>query len=141
MAIKTKKITDLSTLGNISAANTFFLGVDNDITGKISYGDILDDVREIVNGTVKTTVPAAFAELTATTEETTTSKNEDVERLEKFVNQMKKELSDVTAAYKSLNSKYTSYVLSTSETILSLQTTIGSQSEKIEKLESFVQAL
>ena len=141
MAIKTKKITDLATLSNISTTNTFFLGVDNDVTGKIKYADILDDVREIVNGTVQSTVPTAIAEIASTNDDSSTSSLEDFVRLENYVNNMKKDLSDVIASYKELNKKYESYAVSTADTILSLQSQIATQNEKIDSLEGFVQAL
>ena len=145
MAIKTKKITDLATLTNIPSESTYFIGCNGETTGKVKYGDILEDVSDIIENVVNTNVQNTLATMQVSVEEpkevTPTTSTEDFNRIENFVNQLKRELSDVVASYKELNKKYTSHVLSNAEIILNLQTEVAAQAEKIAALEGFVKAL
>lgn len=150
MAIKTKKITDLTPLsGNNDALSSkgdkiYFLGTISDITGKIDYTSIINDVRDIVANQVSSAVETYMVSVAAEeepVEEVPSASNEDLIRLENFTNQIKRELSDVVAAYKELNNKYISHVTSNAEIILTLQTQLAEQETKIATLEGFVQAL
>lgn len=149
MAIKTKKITDLTTLSgkndtlSSKGEDIYFLGTISETTGKIDYNSIVNDVRDIITNQVSSAVENYMA--TAVTEEPVEEvpsfSNEDFIRLENFTNQIKRELSDVVSAYKDLNKKYTSFVTSNAEVILTLQRQLAAHEEKIAALESFVHNL
>lgn len=144
MAIKTKKISDLSTLNDISGENTFLLGVNGTSTGKIKYGNILEDVKEIIRTTVNPIVESSLSTIIATTEEEVVESpvsSSEIERLEDIINQLQRQINDTTNAYKELNKKYISFTKSSTETITALQNDLVTQTEKVAALEGFVQAL
>ena len=149
MAIKTKKITDLTTLSgkndtlSSKGEDIYFLGTISETTGKIDYNSIVNDVRDIIANQVSSAVETYMVNVAAEepVEEVPSASNEDLIRLENFTNQIKRELSDVVAAYKDLNNKYISHVTSNAEIILTLQNQLAEQETKIANLEGFVQAL
>lgn len=142
MAIKTKKISDLAELTSINE-NTYFLGINGDSTGKVSYGKILDDVNYIVDNKVEGAAstfalnqPAMISEVNDEPEN-----NEVIKELTSRIDFLQSELSDTITAHKSLQKKYNSYTKSTADTILILQNTIGEMQTTVENLVSFVQNL
>lgn len=146
MAIKTKKIADLTT---ISTTNSYLLGSQNGVTGKIPYSSITSEIEELINSKISSIQPA-----TPTTVEVAQDvESAEVTALKNEIASLKNTLGELSVSYKNLNKKYNTYVQSTSETILELQenvrllsvapktTDTSALETRITALESFVQAL
>lgn len=146
MAIKTKKIADLTTIGT---ANAYLLGSQNGVTGKIPYSSITSEVEEIVNAKVSSIQPAN----PSTPEVASVEESAEVTALKNEIAALKNSLGELHTSYKNLNKKYTTYVQSTSDTILELQETVrllsiapqttdsSALETRVAALEGFVQAL
>lgn len=64
MAIKTKKISDLST---IARTGSFIVGMKDGVTGKIAYDDIMKDVDVHIESAVNTGISTAMSAIPTTT--------------------------------------------------------------------------
>lgn len=146
MAIKTKKITDLTT---ITTTNSFLLGSQNGVTGKISYSSIISEIEELINAKISSIQPTE----PETVKVAQVEESEEVTALKNEITSLKNTLGELSVSYKNLNKKYNTYVQSTSDTILELQenvrllsvapqtTDTSALETRVAALESFVQKL
>ncbi len=151
MAIKTKKISDLST---ISTSESVILGMNGTTTGKIPYSSIMSDVdtkinaalNEFVSSQAETEVVATIAEPAVSCEDFTIMGNK-LEIAREKIESLSKEL-------KESNSKFTNFYNRYTTTIKDIRTSVDSFaanssapsvtcdcSEKIAALEAKVAAL
>lgn len=137
MAIKTKKISDLSEIKTLDN-DCYFVGHKNNETSKISYATISEDVRNIVAeqiGTAMTSLTQTLSASVAPAAEIEENEpSTDVETLLTVVNELKAEINDIAERYKVLNKNYTNFALASAENIFKLQ-------EDNTKLIQFVKAL
>lgn len=130
MAIKTKKIAELS---EITSNGSFLLGQNGNVTGKISYSSIMDEVEEKIT--------TAIASIPTSDEDTST--NEDTVTNDRFISLSNKveinatQISTVAKTQATLES----VVVSSSEKSLLLEQKVQELSEKVAALEGFVKAL
>lgn len=136
MAIKTKKISDLSEITSLD--DCYFVGHINNETGKISYATLSADVRNIVKeqiGTEMTSLTQILAASVAPVAEIEEDEvSVDVEKLHNSVNELTAYMNDIAEQYKVLNRNYTNFALASSEKISKLQ-------EDNDKLVQFIKSL
>lgn len=142
MAIKTKKISDLSEITSLDE-HCYFVGHKNDETSKISFVTISTEVEEIVKSKVEEIIKTEVEEIVkeqlaesvapaAELEENEVSV--DVEKLHNSVNELTAYMNDIAEQYKVLNRNYTNFALASSEKISKLQ-------EDNAKLVQFIKSL
>ena len=104
MAIKTKKISDLTSL--IVGDDCHFLGTKNDVTGKISYESIKEDIKPLIVSVIKEEKEKEDAEQVPS-EVITPVTPEDVTSIQTKVETLKGEVSDLTASHNTLSKNHT----------------------------------
>ena len=155
MAIKTKKISDLTnipletktpnleSLTTLDEGNFYLLGCYNNVTGKVSTKDVADTIRGIaiqlieqkVESDSLTNKPSVISEevideLKASSASTSSS-----------ILTVTQKLDDVDAKYKKLSHSFTQKYAELQEKIVVLEETLASANSKIEALEKFVHSL
>ena len=154
MAIKTKKIADLTT---IQTNNSYILGSQNGVTGKIPYSYFTTDVENIITAKIEELGlnSSNSGNTNATAIEVVQSVSDtEVEEMRTEIKQLKSKVTELSIANATLTKQYTNHVSSSSDTLLALQesvrvlgnekTTVTSScdcSEKIAALEAKVAAL
>jgi seryl-tRNA synthetase len=130
MAIKTKKIAELS---EITSNGSFLLGQNGNVTGKISYSTIMNEVDEKIT--------TAIASIPTTDEDTST--NEDTVTNDRFISLSNKVENNTTQISTVVKTQATleSVVVSSTEKSLLLEQKVQELSGKVAALESFVKAL
>lgn len=130
MAIKTKKIAELS---EITSNGSFLLGQNGNVTGKISYSTIMNEVEEKIT--------TAIASIPTSDEDTST--NEDTVTNDRFISLSNKVENNTTQISTVAKTQATleSVVVSSSEKSLLLEQKVQELSEKVAALEGFVKAL
>ena len=147
MAIKTKKISDLST---ISATDSVILGMNGSTTGKIPYSAIMDEVdgkikmamQEFVNTQPEPEV-ATIAEPAISPEEITVMGNK-IESVREEVGSLSKSIKKTDEKFNTFYNRYTKTIedMRTSIDGFSAPTSTGCDcAEKIAALEAKVAAL
>lgn len=130
MAIKTKKIAELS---EITSNGSFLLGQNGNVTGKISYSSIMNEVEE--------KIATAIASIPTSDEDTST--NEDTVTNDRFISLSNKveinttQISTVAKTQATLEG----VVVSSTEKSLLLEQKVQELSEKVVTLEGKVAAL
>jgi hypothetical protein len=149
MAIKTKKISDLST---ISATDSVILGMNGATTGKIPYSVIMDDVdgkiktalQEFQNTLPDTNTVATIAEPVVSEEDITIMRNK-IEGVREEVGSLSKTIKKSDEKFDTFYSRYTKTIEDMRASIDTCSAPTDSAScgcaEKIAALEAKVAAL
>lgn len=149
MAIKTKKISDLST---ISATDSVILGMNGATTGKIPYSVIMDDVdgkiktalQEFQNTLPDTNTVATIAEPVVSEEDITIMRNK-IEGVREEVGSLSKTIKKSDEKFDTFYSRYTKTIEDMRTSIDTCATPTNAAScdcaEKIAALEAKVAAL
>ena len=130
MAIKTKKIAELS---EITSDGSFLLGQNGNVTGKISYSSIMNEVEE--------KIATAIANIPTDDEDKT--ENVDTVTNDRFISLSNKVENNTTQISTVAKTQATleSVVVSSSEKSLLLEQKVQELSGKVAALEGFVKAL
>lgn len=147
MAIKTKKISDLST---ISATDSVILGMNGATTGKIPYSVIMDDVdgkiktalQEFQNTLPDTNTVATIAEPVVSEEDITVMRNK-IEGVREEVGSLSKTIKKSDEKFDTFYSRYTKTIedMRASIDTCAAPTASCGCAEKIAALEAKVAAL
>lgn len=140
MAIKTKKISDLST---IARTGSFVVGMKDSVTGKIAYDDIMKDVDAHIESAVNTGLATAMASIPATTavDEVEQVSSEEIAVLQHEVSSTKAELAEALKTVKEVKEKYEKFAVSSNAYIVELQQKVTDLTVSNEKLIQFIKAL
>lgn len=136
MAIKTKKISDLS---SISSTGSYLLGINLGTTGKISYEDIMNDVENRIDiklasysqdDSNKTSEAQTFSlrGQVVSVSDTMILVGDKLDALDGQVN-------DVVSAVKMIDKRLQEHITLHDETVLRLQNMIGELEMKVEALQ------
>lgn len=136
MAIKTKKISDLS---SISSTGSYLLGINLGTTGKISYEDIMNDVENRIDiklasysqdDSNKTSEGQTFSlrGQVVSVSDTMILVGDKLDALDGRVN-------DVVSAVKTIDKRLQEHITLHDETVLRLQNMIGELEMKVEALQ------
>ena len=126
MAIKTKKIADLTT---IETTNSFILGSQNGVTGKIPYSYFTTDVENIITAKIEELglnssdsgdTNAASIEVV----QSVSDANAEVEEMRTEIKHLKSKVTELSIANATLTKQYTNHVSSSSDTLLALQESV-----------------
>lgn len=143
MAIKTKKVTDLDTIGDneeLGLSNCLFLGSQNGITGKIPYNALSREIKKIINSELEnynTSVVSDVQPIAAFSNET----NEQISELQNKVEILKSENTDLLRRCAELDNLVTAQNRAFSDSILSCQQHIYELSQSNQKLIQFIKDL
>lgn len=136
MAIKTKKISDLSVItgGN----DCYLIGQTGSITGKISYQSIMEDVDNRITNALVGFSP----QVVSVSEEMISSvSHEDFVSLQNMIEKTKGDVTSISKSVKSIEKNYKTFCTSTTDSILELQQQVSDLIVANEKLTNFVHAL
>lgn len=124
MAIKTKKIADLTT---IETTNSFILGSQNGVTGKIPYSYFTTDVENIITAKIEE-LGLNSSESGDTNEAAITVvqsvSDAEVEEMRTEIKHLKSKVTELSIANATLTKQYTNHVSSSSDTLLALQESV-----------------
>lgn len=139
MAIKTKKITDLSTIQ--FSDGTVILGSKNGTTGKIGYADVIDVVNGLIKSELEKIQPEETAAVAVAMEEVEDTTSEDITALQECVDTLRTQISSLSKSYKELEKSYKEHLSSSAASNLELTEQVRLLTLDVESLKSFVQAL
>lgn len=140
MAIKTKKISDLST---IARTGSFIVGMKDGVTGKIAYDDIMKDVDVHIESAVNTGISTAMSAIPTTTavEEVEHVSSEEIAVLHHEISSSKSQLAQALKTVKEVKEKYEKFAVSSNDYIIELQQKVNDLTVSNQKLIRFIQAL
>lgn len=139
MAIKTKKISDLGSINFESGS--VILGCTSDVTGKIEYSKICDLISEIVNAAINKTEVKNVQEKVAFASMRNAEISDSVSSLQTEIVNLKSENEKLTKECKDLLTQINTHVKACDDAILSLQSSIHTNSVDIEKVINFIKEL
>lgn len=136
MAIKTKKISDLS---SISSTGSYLLGINLGTTGKISYEDIMNDVENRID--IKL---ASYSQddankssegQTFSLRGQVVSVSDTMALVGDKLDALDGQVNDVVSAVKTIDKRLQEHITLHDETVLRLQNMIGELEMKVEALQ------
>ena len=139
MAIKTKKITDLTTIQFSDGA--VILGSKNGTTGKIGYEDVISVVTGLIKSELEKFQPTETSAVAVAMNDVEDTTSQDIASLQECVDTLRSQMSSLSKSYKELEKNYKDHLLSAASTNLELTEQIRLLTLDVEKLKSFVQAL
>lgn len=153
MAIKTKKISDLTEVTvsqivnteggttDLDSTNFYLLGCKNTITGKVSTASVVGLIRNIIDYKLQPVFEKIAGAKAIDTVATASVSDEIVEKVSSDVCDCKVAIQSLDEKITDLNTKYKNYAFSTTSHFASVEETIATLTERVIALEGFVQAL
>lgn len=136
MAIKTKKISDLDTIG---LTDTVLLGSQNGVTGKIPYKDVTADVEKLIDeklAAANQLQPVALATMNEVDEV-----SESVSALQQKIEILKGENTDLTKKVKDISVRFNALSSQLNNAVLDCQESISKLNADNEKIAAFIKDL
>lgn len=144
MAIKTKKISDLSELtlaggSDLEAADFYVLGCKSGVTGKVSVASIVTAIHNAVHPSMPVSVEQQVA--TVDVVETTSVSSEIVDKMANDISKVSTDVTSLEDKVKNIETKQKNYAFTTTKKLDAALESIAQLNAKVAVLEGFVKAL